>query len=131
MILEPKPYTQYLRDYQLADVTLDTFPYAGGTVSCESLWMGVPFISYAAPTPAGGGGASILAAAGLKQLIAHSVEEYIELAVNLANHTEQLAAIRADLRQRTASSPLADGLRYTRALEGHFAAAVTAITQQG
>lgn len=131
MILEPKPYAQYLHDYQLADVTLDTFPYAGGTVSCESLWMGVPFISYAAPTPAGGGGASILAAAGLKQLIAHSVEEYIELAVNLANHTEQLATIRADLRQRTASSPLADGLRYTRALENHFVAAVAAIAQQG
>lgn len=124
VILEPKPYAHYLRYYQLADLTLDTFPYAGGTVSCESLWMGVPFISYAAPTPAGGGGASILAAAGLKQLIANSIEEYIELAVTLATDKDRLVAIRADLRQRTAASALADGIRYTRALESHFAAAV-------
>ena len=88
--------------------------------------MGVPFISYAAPTPAGSGGASILAAAGLKQLITNSVEGYIDLAVDLAINKDQLAVIRTDLRQRTAASPLADGVRYTRALENHFTATVTA-----
>ena len=124
VILELKPYAQYLRYYQLADITLDTFPYAGGTVSCESLWMGVPFVSYAAPNPAGSGGASILAAAGLKQLIASSIDEYIELAVTLASNKDQLVAIRTNLRERIASSSLADGVRYTRALESHFAAAV-------
>lgn len=120
VILEPKPYAEYLRYYQLVDLTLDTFPYAGGTVSCESLWMGVPFISYAAPTPAGGGGASILKAAGLGELVTHSVEKYIELATSLAYDKSRLSTFRTDLRQRTASSSLADGVRYTRALENHF-----------
>ncbi|MDO8413024.1 MAG: tetratricopeptide repeat protein [Gallionellaceae bacterium] len=127
VILEPKPYTQYLCYYQLADLTLDTFPYAGGTVSCESLWMGVPFITYAAPTPGGNGGASILVAAGLKQLIANSIEEYIDLAVTLANNKDALVTIRTNLRQNIESSPLADGVRYTHELENLFTAALAAI----
>jgi protein O-GlcNAc transferase len=38
-------HEQHLAQYNLIDISLDTFPYSGTTTSCESLLMGVPVLS--------------------------------------------------------------------------------------
>lgn len=40
-----KTFYEHLQCYNLLDLTLDTFPYSGTTITCESLLMGVPVIT--------------------------------------------------------------------------------------
>jgi protein O-GlcNAc transferase len=44
--------SDHLATYALMDISLDPFPYAGTTTTCESLYMGVPVISLAGTPPA-------------------------------------------------------------------------------
>ena len=42
---ESEDRQKYFAAYNRIDITLDPFPFTGGTTSVESLWMGVPFVS--------------------------------------------------------------------------------------
>lgn len=112
---------QSRRDYLLAhnevDFILDTFPFAGGTTTCEALWMGVPTLSLAGDTLVARQGASILAAAGLPEWVAASENEYVEKAANFARDLPRLAQLRAELRARVLASPLYDAPRFARNFE--------------
>lgn len=48
--------------------SLDTFPYAGTTTTCESLYMGVPCVTMAGPVHAHNVGVSLLSKVGKKLL---------------------------------------------------------------
>ena len=99
------------------DIVLDTFPCTGGTTSCDSLWMGVPVITLVGDTAYSRGGASLLHAIGLDELVAQSADEYVAIAARLAGDAGRLAELRAGLRERMRSSPLMDAERFTRNLE--------------
>ncbi len=112
-----KPLPEYLALRHSVDIVLDSFPCTGGTTSCDSLWMGVPVITLAGDTAYSGGGASLLHAVGLGELIARTPEEYLDIAARLAGDAKRLAAMRASLRGRMRSSSLMDAVRFTRNLE--------------
>jgi predicted O-linked N-acetylglucosamine transferase (SPINDLY family) len=114
------PTAEYFQTYQLIDLALDSFPFPGGTTTCDALWMGVPVISLAGSTPLTRGGVSLLSNVGLPQLVAYSVDEYIEKAVALAGDLPRLAALRAGLRDRMQRSPLMDAPRFARSLEAAY-----------
>jgi predicted O-linked N-acetylglucosamine transferase (SPINDLY family) len=99
------------------DIGLDTFPYSGGTTTCNSLWMGVPAVTLAGPSPVGRQGVSLLSNLGLSQFVAQTVEQYIDIAAELARDLDRLAAIRASLRDRFRQSPITDGPRFARNVE--------------
>jgi predicted O-linked N-acetylglucosamine transferase (SPINDLY family) len=96
----------YLACFSRVDISLDPFPYTGGTTTVESLWMGVPVLTLAGKTLIGRQGLGLLMNAGMADWVAHSPEEYIEIAANWAQRTEELAALRAKLRQQVLDSPL-------------------------
>jgi protein O-GlcNAc transferase len=110
----------FMARYRPMDIGLDTFPYAGHTSTCESLWMGVPVISLAAGWYIQRVGASLLAAVGLPDLAVDSADAYVERARALADDLPALAELRDGLRQRMARSPLLDGAGLTRRLEAAY-----------
>ncbi len=107
----------HLALYNSIDIALDPFPYNGTTTTCEALWTGVPTITLKGSRHAGRVGASILTHVGLEEFIAESEQEYIEIAVKLAEDTSSLAKIRSGLRQQMKNSVLCDKKLFTRNIE--------------
>jgi len=116
-LLTGVPRNEYLTAHNEVDIILDTFPYPGGTTTCEALWMGVPTLTLAGKGLLGRQGASLLTAAGLSDWIAWSGQEYRDKAVALASDLPGLAALRQDLRKRALASALFDAPRFARRLE--------------
>lgn len=106
----------HLAVYEEIDVTLDTFPFGGGTTLCESLWLGVPALTLRGNRPAGRVGASLLTCAGLTDWIAETPEQYVTLAGARTAELDRLAGLRAGLRQRMRAT-LCNGEKFTRSLE--------------
>ena len=41
-----KNHNAYMKIFNDIDICLDTFPYSGTTTTCNSLYMGTPFVIY-------------------------------------------------------------------------------------
>jgi len=114
------PTDQYFQQYNCMDIALDTHPYGGGTTTCDTLWMGVPVVSLVGKTAVGRGGLSILSNIGLPELAAKTPDEYVQIAVNLANDLPRLKELRSTMRQRMEASPLLDAPRFARNVEAAY-----------
>ncbi|MCE1226829.1 MAG: tetratricopeptide repeat protein [Geobacteraceae bacterium] len=111
---------EHLQEYGKVDIAFDTFPYHGTTTTCEALWMGTPVITLAGETHVSRVGVSLLQAVGCPELIAHTADEYVEKAVQLAFSPGRLERFRHELRGMMAVSPLMDWPGVTRELEEAF-----------
>lgn len=110
----------HMASYGKVDIALDTYPYHGTTTTCDALWMGIPVITLAGKTHLSRVGVSLLTRLGLGELIAMSEQEYLELAVRLANSPEKLGQLRRNLRDRVQASGLVDGASFTRKMEAIY-----------
>lgn len=110
-------HAKYLEAYSSVDISLDSFPYNGTTTTMDALWQGVPVVSLAGERYVSRVGSTLLNQAGLSQLVAHTPNEYLMIAVNLARDVQGLAAMRAGLRQMIARSSLVDGKATAAELE--------------
>jgi protein O-GlcNAc transferase len=120
LILVPRrPENQYAL-YNKIDIALDPFPCNGGTTSLDTLWMGVPFVTLAGRHFTSRMGVTILANAGLQELVTNNEDDYVELAAELATDIPRLTALRDGLRERVQAGPLMDAPRFTRQLEQSY-----------
>jgi predicted O-linked N-acetylglucosamine transferase (SPINDLY family) len=103
-----------------ADISLDTFPYNGGTTSCETLWLGLPYVALKGESFAARMGYALLKELGLAELAAGSRDEYVDIAVALANDRERLRDLRSGMRARLEASSLGDAAGFTRRLEAAY-----------
>ena len=106
-------HLEQLAQYQRIDLALDSFPYSGGVTTCEACWMGVPVVTCPGETFASRHSLSHLSNIDLTETITRDLTEYADRAVSLARDWPRLAALRSDLRQRMARSPLCDLDRFT------------------
>lgn len=116
-ILGPVLREDYLAAHSEVDILLDTFPYPGGTTTCEALWMGVPTLTLAGDTLLARQGASLIAAAGLEDWIATSVTDYVDKAIALSTDLIGLSALRSRLREQVSVTPLFDASRFASNME--------------
>jgi predicted O-linked N-acetylglucosamine transferase (SPINDLY family) len=112
----------HLALYHQVDVALDPFPYNGTATTCDALWMGVPVVTMRGDRHAARVGASLLSQVDLRDLIANSVEEYVEIAAALARDSLRLTEYHRGLRSRMASSSLCDGRAFARKVEAAYRA---------
>ena len=115
------PFAQYLARYCVADLALDTFPYTSHSTGSDALWRGCPLVALAGETFAARVSGSILAHAGLPELITNSLEEYEQLARTLATQPQLTSGMRSRVAAARESS-LFDVESLTRDLEGVYLA---------
>ena len=116
-MLPPTVFDEHLRDYAKMDIALDPTPFTGGITSCQALWQGVPFVTLEGTTHVSRVGASILATAGLDELIAETAAGFVDAAVALASDLARLSDLRATMRERLAATTLIDGATFAPSFE--------------
>lgn len=114
---ERRTRADYFALYREVDLGLDTFPYHGHTTSLDAYWMGVPVVTLVGLTPVSRAGLSQLTNLGLEELAAHTPDDFVRIATELAADLPRLAALRAGLRERLRRSPLMDGVGFARNVE--------------
>ncbi len=110
----------HLERMSLADLFLDTSPYNAHTTASDALWVGLPVLTCPGQTFASRVGASVVAAAGVPELIAPDWHRYEQSALTLARQPEMLRSLRQRLRTHRATCSLFDTPRLARALEAAF-----------
>ena len=85
-----RPRPRYLELYHDFDISLDAIPYNGQTTSLDSLWMGVPVLTIVGQSAVGRAGLSLLSNLDLPDWIAHTPEQFVDLAVR---HSSDVLAL--------------------------------------
>jgi predicted O-linked N-acetylglucosamine transferase (SPINDLY family) len=114
------PIERYFAAYNQIDIALDSFPYAGGTTTCDALWMGIPVVTLAGQTGVARGGLSILSNLNLNGFVATTTDQYIDLATSLARDLPRVSELRASLRPRMQASPLMNAPQFARDVESIY-----------
>ncbi len=86
IISRNQPREIYLAQFKLCDLFLDTYPYNAGTTASDCLWMGTPVLTFCGETFSSRVCASLLKSAKLDMLITKSIDDYIDMAVKVANN---------------------------------------------
>jgi protein O-GlcNAc transferase len=127
MLERPAEHFAFLNTYGRIDIALDTFPYNGGTTTMESLWQGVPVLTFNGDRWASRTSRTLVLAAGPEEWDVASREDYVERAIALAISPETpttLAALRSGMRARLMGSAACDSKSLCRELERYYRKAV-------
>jgi protein O-GlcNAc transferase len=104
---------EHMAAYGRVHVALDTTPYNGTITTCEALWMGVPVVCLAGNRHAARVSASLLNGIGKSEFVAQTAQEYVAIAVRLAQDRAALEQLRFGLRETMRNSPLLDTKDYS------------------
>ncbi|MGV8937367.1 MAG: glycosyl transferase [Allorhizobium sp.] len=121
LIFAPKtPNAKHLARLAVADLFLDTFPYGAHSTAADALTMGLPVLTFPGKSFAARFCHSIVAAAGVPEMLCSGPDDYVEKAIGFANAPESLKAIRALLQAGRETSVLRDIPAIARSLEHLF-----------
>ena len=103
--------------YDDVDISLDTFPYNGGTISIESLHYNTPYVTLLGDDYVSRVGASILKQVKHPELIAETKEEYVQKVIDLAINKSRLTVYHQTLQADIQKSTLEDGKAFATEFE--------------
>jgi protein O-GlcNAc transferase len=111
---------EHLARHGLADLFLDTLPVNAHTTASDALWAGLPVLTCRGRAFIGRVAASVLAAAGLPELITDNLADYEALALKLAREPAALAGLRRKLAAGRDRCALFDTDRFRRHIEAAY-----------
>jgi predicted O-linked N-acetylglucosamine transferase (SPINDLY family) len=91
-----------------------------GNSLAETLWQGVPVVTLTGARATAAYGASLVTAAGLSDLVAHTPAEFVSIAAQLASDTDRMKALRDNLRDMMRLNGLSDPKRVANSLEDAY-----------
>ncbi len=110
-------YDKYLARFRVADLFLDTLPFNAGTTASDCLWAGLPVLTTLGDAFAGRMAGSLLMAMELPELVANTLEEYENKAVELAQDPSKIKALKEKIEKNRFTTPLFDSKSFTKDLE--------------
>ena len=107
----------HLARYRQADVFLDTHPYNAHTTAADALMAGLPVVTYMGNSFPSRVAGSLLHAIGLPELIAHTMLDYENIALQLATEPSALLDTKTRLLANQKTHALFQTDRFCRNLE--------------
>jgi len=111
---------KHLARLGLADLFLDTFNVNAHTGTSDALWMGVPVLTKLGKQFAARVAGSLVTNAGLPELVVHSQDEYVKLAISIATDPGRCRQLKAKLNKENSRSKLFDSEQYVADLEALY-----------
>jgi predicted O-linked N-acetylglucosamine transferase (SPINDLY family) len=99
-ILPSQSWYHYIQLQHLADIYLDTLEWTGGNSSLEAILCGLPVVTAVGEQMRGRHSYAILQRLGMTATIAHSLEEYVAIAVELGHNDQWRGEIASQYRAR-------------------------------
>ncbi|TVQ58697.1 MAG: O-linked N-acetylglucosamine transferase, SPINDLY family protein [Spirulina sp. DLM2.Bin59] len=104
----------------IADVVLDTYPYNGATTTMETLWMGIPLVTWVGEQFAARNSYTMLINAGVTEGIAHNAREYVEWGIRYGTDPELRHGVNRKLQAARRTAPLWNGRQFARNMEAAY-----------
>lgn len=105
-------YIEDMQDnlHQMAtyDLVLDTYPYTGTTTTIECLFCGLPVVTLCGDAHRSRVSSTLLQAIGHPELVAHTQDKYVDIAVELLGQPASLMKLQSDVQSDLCNSPLMD-----------------------
>ena len=114
------PIADHFARHVHADLFLDTLPYNAHTTASDALFMHLPLLTCMGETFAARVAASILQRINMPELIANSLQEYEQKALELAQNPEILIALKQKLNTHIVQSALFNPTQFARDLEQQY-----------
>jgi predicted O-linked N-acetylglucosamine transferase (SPINDLY family)/GT2 family glycosyltransferase len=103
---QPVPNREDIKEYfKLADIYLDSYPFAGTTSLIEPLQVNLPVIARQGNSFRSAMGSAMIRSLEIADLVADSEESYIQLAVNLGNNSELRHQKRTEVQSKMQANP--------------------------
>ena len=121
LIFAPRvPIADHFARHVHADLFLDTLPYNAHTTASDALFMRLPLLTCMGETFAARVAASILQRINMPELIANSLQEYEQKALELAQNSEKLILLKQKLKTQVEQSALFNPTQFARDLEQQY-----------
>ena len=121
LIFAPRvPIADHLARHVHADLFLDTLPYNAHTTASDALFMRLPLLTCMGETFAARVAASILQRINMPELIANSLQEYEQKALELAQNPEKLIALKQKFNTQIEQSALFNPTQFAHDLEQQY-----------
>jgi predicted O-linked N-acetylglucosamine transferase (SPINDLY family) len=113
-------YLDYISQFALADVMVDTWPYNAHTTAADALWAGLPLLALQGDTFAARVSTSLLQTAGLSDWVCGNLEAYRQRLHALARDPAPLRAAREVLVTQREAGSLFDAAAHASRLVALF-----------